>query len=259
MQIAYVGHATVLLEASGTGLLTDPVLRSRVAHLRRYAPPARVADARRADAVLISHVHHDHLDLPSLRALPVPKTLVGPIGLGRLAGELGADVIELSPGEHVRIGALTVRATHADHVGRRLPWRPALAALGFVVEDRCRVYFAGDTDLFDGMAQIGERLDVALLPVSGWGARVGPGHLDPERAARAVALLAPRLAIPIHWGTYASPRTRPRHPAAPALEFARRAAELAPEVEVRVLHPGEQTTVGRSGEPGRAAAAGCSR
>lgn len=257
MNITYIGHATVLLEESGTALLTDPMLRPRVVHLRRYAPAPRIADARRADAVLISHVHYDHLDLPSLRALPAPRTLVGPVGLRRLALPLGAAVSELRPGDRVQVGALGVRATHAEHVARRLPWQRRLDALGFVVEGRCRVYFAGDTDLFDGMAQIGAGLDVALVPVSGWGARVGPGHLTPERAARAVARLAPRLAIPIHWGTYASPRTRPEDPEAPALEFARLAAQLAPAVETRVLQPGEQTTVGgRAGEPGRAAASG---
>jgi L-ascorbate metabolism protein UlaG (beta-lactamase superfamily) len=89
-------------------------------------------------------------------------------------------------------------------------------------------------------------LDVALLPIAGWGTHLGAGHLDPERAARALALLEPRVAIPIHWGTFLSMRIR-RPPAdvltEPAERFAREAAALAPGVDVRVLAPGEATVV----------------
>ena len=63
------------------------------------------------------------------------------------------------------------------------------------------VYFAGDTDVFPGMAELAP-VDVALLPIWGWGPTMGPGHMDPARAAEAAALLGARLAIPIHWGTY---------------------------------------------------------
>jgi len=115
-------------------------------------------------------------------------------------------------------------------------------ALGYLLTGSVRVWFAGDTDLFDGMGGFGDDLDVALLPVAGWGPRVPRGHLDPERAAQALALLRPRVAVPIHWGTY-----RPAHrgPGArflrePAEKFVREAASLAPEVDVRVLQPGEQ-------------------
>jgi len=99
------------------------------------------------------------------------------------------------------------------------------------------VYFAGDTDLFDGMAELGP-IDVALLPVSGWGPRLPAGHLDPRGAAEALRLLRPRIAVPIHWGTFRAPfGARPDD--RPAREFAQAAAELAPEVEVRVLAIGE--------------------
>jgi L-ascorbate metabolism protein UlaG (beta-lactamase superfamily) len=101
------------------------------------------------------------------------------------------------------------------------------------------VYFAGDTDLFDGMAELRGKVDVALLPVWGWGPSVGEGHLDPERAAAAVAMIEPRIAIPIHWGTFALPWARGGDRDRPAREFAELAAELAPGVEVPLLQPGE--------------------
>jgi L-ascorbate metabolism protein UlaG (beta-lactamase superfamily) len=103
------------------------------------------------------------------------------------------------------------------------------------------VYFAGDTDLFEAMAELRGLVTVALLPVWGWGPRLGPGHLDPERAARAAALIAPAIAIPIHWGTFVPRVPIGRMPAEPAREFARLVKHHAPSVEVRVLEPGGRT------------------
>jgi L-ascorbate metabolism protein UlaG (beta-lactamase superfamily) len=235
--LEYVGHGTVHLELDGVRLLTDPLLRSRVAHLRRAAPLAEVA---RPDAVLISHGHYDHLDLPSLRRLGQPLRVILPRGLG--AHLSGFDVDELSEGEEVEVGTVTVRATHAEHEGGR-PLRRDVPALGYALLGSKRIFFAGDTDLFDGMDGLVTDLDVAFLPIWGWGGGLGRGkHLDPARAAEAVRRLRPRLAVPIHWGTY-----RPFHRTAgarfltePAEAFARAAAVAAPDVEVRILRPGER-------------------
>jgi L-ascorbate metabolism protein UlaG (beta-lactamase superfamily) len=104
------------------------------------------------------------------------------------------------------------------------------------------VYFAGDTDLLDDMDGLVEGLDVALLPVWGWGPSLGPGHMDPEAAARAAAMLRPRVAVPIHWGTLfpaGLKRWRPGPLTDPPHAFARHVAALAPDVAVRVLAPGE--------------------
>ena len=114
--------------------------------------------------------------------------------------------------------------------------------VGYVVEGPRRVYWAGDTALFDGMRDLAEDLDVALLPIWGWGPTLGPGHLDPERAARALAMLRPRFAVPVHWGTLAplgAKRVWPWLFERPAREFVEWAQRLAPEVEVRVLKPGQ--------------------
>ena len=241
--VAYLGHATVLMELDGTTLLTDPLLRRRVTHLRRADDP-RTERLKDVDAVLISHAHHDHLHLRSLRLLDRSTRIVAPKGVGWLV-KLGRfrSIEEVDEGDIVEIGSLRVRATHAEHSGTRQPGWLKAPALGYAVEGSQRIYFAGDTDLFEGMAGLVPDLDVALLPIWGWGPSLGRGlHLDPHKAAEALALLEPRIAIPIHWGTY-----RPLHLGArakfltsPGEDFVREAASLAPEVDVRVLRPGER-------------------
>ena len=234
------GHATVLIESGSTRLLTDPLLRRRLGHLTRRVPEAEPEGLAGLDAVLISHLHRDHLDLPSLRRLSPGLTVV-PRGAGHLL-ETDGEVCELGVGEEVTVGLTTVRAVPAVHDASR--GGVDAPALGYVVEDE--IYFAGDTDLFAGMDALGP-LRLALLPVWGWGPSLGAGHMDPARAAEAVARLRPRTAVPIHWGTYFPfPLGRRGHSRLedPPREFADKAAELAPDVEVRVLEPGQTLELG---------------
>ena len=246
--VGYIGHATLLVDLAGVKLLTDPLLRNRVAHLRRAAKVDSTA-WRGVDAVLISHIHYDHLDLPSLQRLGRELPVVVPQGSGGLIRRKGGrtNVVELREGEQAEIGAVTIRATHADHDTGRLPFGIKADPLGFLIEGGGRtIYFAGDTDIFDGMAELGP-VDVALLPIWGWGPTMGPGHMDPVRAAQAAALLGARVAIPIHWGTYYPVHLGLRGPPAflttpPAL-FEQAVGELAPATELRVLRPGETTDI----------------
>lgn len=241
-RITWLGHATVLLEVAGARLLTDPVLRGRVAHLRRHAPRVGGSVAVESiDGVLISHAHHDHLDRPSLRPLARAGTeAVVPHGAASLLRGLGFGAVrEVHAGETISVGGADVEAVPAWHPTRRWPHRATLDALGFLVE---RVWFAGDTDIDDGMEALRGRVDVALLPIWGWGPTLGPGHLDPASAARAAALVAPQVVVPIHWGTFLPVGTRWRHGAvlsAPAQAFAAQVARAAPSVRVATLAVGE--------------------
>jgi L-ascorbate metabolism protein UlaG (beta-lactamase superfamily) len=220
----------------GVRLVTDPVLRNRVWHLRRRVP-LDAAELKGIDAALISHVHFDHLDRPSLRMLGTNVKVVTPVGARRLLRAF-SEVIEVDVGDEVQIGEVTVRATRAEHLARFL--LRSAPSLGFVVSGSRRIYFAGDTDLFEEMSELAGSLDIALLPVAGWGSKVGAGHLDPLRAAKALQLLRPRVAVPIHWGTF-SPWNQSTS-ADPPEAFLRHAAELAPQVEVRILAPGAALT-----------------
>ena len=119
-----------------------------------------------------------------------------------------------------------------------------MASLGYLLHGPPAIYFAGDTDLFAGMSELAGRVDVALVPIWGWGPRVPAGHLDPARAAEAVARIRPRLAVPIHWGTLrAWGAQRGLDPVAPARAFADAVRRVAPRTEVRILMPGERTAL----------------
>jgi L-ascorbate metabolism protein UlaG (beta-lactamase superfamily) len=284
-RIVFLGHATVLIEVDGVRLLTDPLLRGRVAHLRRQVPPVQQSLFADVDAVLISHLHHDHLDLASLRLLGGDTPLVVPAGAGgwlrhkgfgtvtelKVGGVAqvgaatepgvggvaqvgtvaepgvgvvaqGGTVTELAAGDVAEAGTLTVTAVQARHDGRRLGG-PRAETLGYLVSGGHTVYFAGDTELFAEMSHLPRPLDAALLPVAGWGPTLGAGHMGPLDAARAVGLIEPRIAIPVHWGTL-SPlglgrRDRARLGDPPRL-FAEHMAKLAPRVEVRILAPGQE-------------------
>jgi L-ascorbate metabolism protein UlaG (beta-lactamase superfamily) len=246
-RIVFLGHATVLIELNGVRLLTDPVLRDHVAHLRRQVSPLQPAVYAGPDAVLISHLHHDHLDLASLRLLGLDMPLLVPAGAGELLRRKGfTGVSELSVGETANVGALQVEAVEARHDGRRHPGGIRAETLGYVIRGRRTIYFAGDTALFDDMSALGPSLDIALLPVAGWGPTLGPGHMGPLDAARAAGLIAPRLAIPIHWGTLLPIGIAKRHRdrlGEPPRMFAKHVASLAQGVEVRILEQGEETTL----------------
>jgi L-ascorbate metabolism protein UlaG (beta-lactamase superfamily) len=212
-----------------------------VAHLRRHG---ELPDVPEVDAVLISHLHHDHLDVASLRRLANRPRVVVPKGAGGAMAATGFPAEELAPGEATDVEGIRVEAVRAEHPSRRWPLAgPEAEPLGFVVGRSPSVYFAGDTDLLPGMADLAP-VDVALLPVAGWGPKLGPGHMNPERAARAVALLRARVAVPIHWGTL-HPRLTRRGEwfTSPGEEFAAQVAAVAPDAEVRVLRPGESTSV----------------
>ena len=195
---------------------------------------------RDIDMVLISHLHWDHLDVPSLRALGMDTPIVVPAGGGSWLSGIGfSNVREMAVGDDLAVGGVAVEAVEADHSAFRPPAGPSANPLGYMVRGSRSVYFAGDTDLFDGMGSLarpGEQIDVALLPVWGWGPTLGRGrHLDPERAAHALRLIRPRAAVPIHWGTYwphAMGRVMPARLVTPPVAFAEFAAELAPSVRI---------------------------
>lgn len=250
IDLRFVGHATVLIDVAGTRLLTDPFLRSRLGPLERHGPAPDPTALGDIDIVLVSHGHPDHFDRASLAAIEGAPLLVVPRGLGGAARRsTGAEVVEMTVGERVRFGEVSIEAVPARH------WvTPAAARArpqGYVVDAGARIWFAGDTGRLPPDLHPPGPIDVALLPVWTWGPHRGPGHLGPRSAAETVRSVNARFAVPIHWGTL-YPRRLHRLWRAPLAEpgdrFADHAARLAPETTVRVLRPGEHTTI-RLGGP----------
>jgi L-ascorbate metabolism protein UlaG (beta-lactamase superfamily) len=245
--ITFVGHSTVLIDTGEARLLTDPLLRDGIlVFLRRHRGLDR-SQLGNVDGVLISHFHHDHLDLPSLRALGAGLPIVVPPRGARFLRRRGfSRVTELGPGDATTLAGVGVRGVEAWHRGGRIFGLGKAGAVGYLIEGPPRVYFAGDTELFPQMSALAPGLDVALLPIWGWGRNLGSGHLDPAQAAHALTLLRPRFAVPIHWGSLAPIGARRFWPWVfdePGRRFAAHAGRLAPDVDVRVLSPGESLRV----------------
>jgi L-ascorbate metabolism protein UlaG (beta-lactamase superfamily) len=247
-RITFVGHSTVLIELGGARLLTDPVLRDRILHIRREADPPAPESWRDIDAVLLSHTHADHFDPASVRRAEPPR-LLAPAGARRILARRGfREATEMSPGDATEISGVHVQAVPALHDGRRIPLGRRFAGIGYIASDGPRrVYFAGDTAPFPGLADAVGAVDVALLPISGWGPKLHVRHhLGPDTAAQLAAAIRPRIVIPIHWGTLLRVGLGSRRDdilQRPLREFETHLARLAPGVELRALRPGGSTAL----------------
>ena len=240
LRLTYVGHATVLIEVDGVRILTDPVLRPRVGALRRRGPLPEPADYEAIDAVLVSHAHPDHFDRPSLLAIGADPLLVVPRGLAGAAAGVGRPTVELSVNERVVIRGVRITAVPARH--GRWPLERDSRPIGYLIEGSKRVYFAGDTALYPGMARLAGRVDVALLPVGRWGPPTGPARLTPATAVDAARLVGAKVAVPVHWGTLYVPGFRAGRWGWGSLGAGRAFAEegrSAPDLAVVVLQQGE--------------------
>jgi L-ascorbate metabolism protein UlaG (beta-lactamase superfamily) len=237
----WIGHSTVLLETGGRLLLTDPVLGHWLGPVYRRSGRLE-AEIEDPDAVLITHLHHDHLDLRSLRQIGLETLVIVPAGGGRLLRSNGfMRVRELDVGERTTVDGVGVEAVPAKHDGRRPPFGPSAPALGYLIDGEHRTYFAGDTDIYRKMTLLAPGLDLAILPVGGWGPTLRGGHMDPARAAEALGLLRPRHAFAVHWGTLwpiGLARIRRDRFEEPARRFVAAAQRVAPDVSVALLDPG---------------------
>jgi L-ascorbate metabolism protein UlaG (beta-lactamase superfamily) len=209
---------------------------------------------------LVSHLHFDHLHLPSLRKLDPRTRLLAPQGTARILARtrpaLSVRVEEVTPGDVIDLGGVVIRAVPAVHDGRRHPLsHHGGPALGFVIDgvkdfqDPTRVWFAGDTGLFAGMTDLWP-VDVAVIPVGGWGPTLGPTHLDPTQAAEAVRRVGANDAIPIHYGTFwptglrlLNPRVFQQRFVEPGTRFATALNSCCPTSTPHLLNAGGTATV----------------
>lgn len=246
MRVAWLGHSTVVLDLDGVRVLTDPLLRPHAGLLRRLTPRPDSAAWNRPDVVLLSHLHHDHAELSSLRMLPGVPVMSAAANVTWLRSRKVSSAVPLGEDWTSLARGVEVRQVPADHHHRPMPHRPNAANGQLVRGPSGTVWVAGDTGLYPGMADLsqlaGGSIDLALVPVWGWGPRLSPGHLTPEEAATAVALAGARFAIPVHWGTLHPPlvaRFGRDWLELPGKRFADAMAERAPGATAVVLDPGQ--------------------
>jgi len=217
LRATWLGHSTVHLHIDGTRVLTDPVWGPRASPLswagprRWYAPVIPLAEMPRPDAVVISHDHYDHLDRPTLLAMrDWDVRFVVPLGVGaRLVGWgiPAARITELDWWESTTVGSLEITCTPARHAsGRTLFDKDRTLWAGYAFRGPAhRVYFSGDTGLFNGLEAIGARLgpfDLTLIEAGAYGAAWPDWHLGPEQAVEAHGRVKGRVMLPIHWGLF---------------------------------------------------------
>lgn len=247
--VTWWGHASATVELGPVRVATDPLLGDRLAHLRRHGPSPS-ATAYDAHLILVSHLHRDHLDVASLRRMPAGVPVLVPAG-GESLVPPGLDARPVRPGDEIDVAGVRVRVLPAHHDGRRGPGsRAAGPALGFRVDHpEASCWYPGDTGVRDDAADLADvgPVDLALVPVGGWGPSLGPDHLDPEQAAVAVARVGARWAVPVHWGTFwpmglrrLARRNHHRLFVTPGARFAAALAERAPGTEAVVVAPGER-------------------
>jgi L-ascorbate metabolism protein UlaG (beta-lactamase superfamily) len=219
LRLTWLGHSTILIEIDGLRLLVDPVWGDRtspftwVGPKRFYAPPLALPDVPELDAVLISHDHYDHLDYPTiqyLKALDVP--FIVPLGVGAHLSYWGIEndrIIELDWWGEFQLGPVRLVSTPARHFsGRSLimsDQNKTLWSGWALIGQQHRVYYSGDTAMFPGFREIGERLgpfDVTLIESGAYDARWADVHLGPEQAVLAHQLVKGGLLIPVHWGLF---------------------------------------------------------
>lgn len=197
------GHASVTVEIGGVRVALDPLFSDRLVHLKRYAAGV-LEHAWDADVVLVSHLHADHLHRGSLRRFGADVPFVIPRGGESLLTKLHPERVRgVVPGDVVEIAGARITVLPATHEGRRGPHSKAAGpALGFRVDAGGRSFwFPGDTELRDDMADVGH-VDLALVPIGGWGPTLEDGHMNPVDGADAVARVGATTAVPVHWGTF---------------------------------------------------------
>jgi L-ascorbate metabolism protein UlaG (beta-lactamase superfamily) len=219
LRVTRVGHSTVLVQAAGLNLLTDPVWSDRVSPVswagprRRRAPGIRFEDLPPIDAVLVSHNHYDHLDLPTLERLEAahrPQFLVSLGNAALLRSRAIGRVAELDWWQRAEIGGARVTAVPARHFsGRGLRDTNATLWCGYAIESAAgTVYFAGDTGWGPHFQQIRERLGaprLALLPIGAYRPEwfMSPVHMSPREAVEAHGVLGAAASVAIHYGVFA--------------------------------------------------------
>lgn len=257
--ITYIGHATTLIESEKARIITDPHLTNSVLGIKREQKlNFDFSRLDSLDAILISHAHHDHLDINSFKYFSSSIPVFVPVGLGAYVSKFVRNpVIELEHWtSHKLPGGVEVLALPAKHLGfrflpiRRRTCNAYIATLPCgddstpLAPKTSSVFFAGDTAFGRHFAEIKEffertgKIDAAILPIGGWSPSclMKYCHMNPAEALEAFMVLGAKHFIPIHYGTF---RLSLDKGEASLDWLSRLALEREIADKVQILHPNE--------------------
>lgn len=213
----WLGHSSFLLQGCGVSLLIDPVFSQHCAPLplpslrRKVPPPCDLEDLPRIDAVLLTHSHYDHLDMPTLRKLGRSVRLFVPEGHAAWLRRKGfRDVEELRWHESTEpFPSIRLTATPAQHfTARTLHDRDHAHWCGWRIDSpQASLWHAGDSGYCPAFRELGERygaIDFGMIPIGAYQPRhiMRPMHMNPEEAVRVFLETRCRQAHAMHWGTF---------------------------------------------------------
>lgn len=210
----WVGHASVLVQLDDKFVLTDPVFTDTVGQVskRLVEPGLAVEDLPPIEAVLVSHMHFDHLSLGTLDLIePKVRRLYLPEGGTVYVPSSGVKPVELPVWHEHEMDGLRVTAVPVQHYGFRYSgdrdWMTT-SYTGYVIEYHgLRVYFGGDTAYGPGFAEAAATfpgLDLAILPIAPIEPRdfMCRSHTDPRQALEAFVDLKARYMLAMHFDTF---------------------------------------------------------
>lgn len=242
MAVTWLGHAGFLVQIGGMNVLIDPIWALWLGPIKRVRHPSVWAhDLPRIDLVLITHAHHDHLHVPSLRKVAAAQPVIVPEGVGGLLKNCGfGRIVELRPWQSATFAELRITLTPARHWGARMLHDTHRGFGGYLIQGPGHtVYHCGDSSMFDGFAEIGRRasIDLALMPIGAYEPPSGrPVHMSPEEALDAFLMTGARHMVPMHFDTYPL-SGEPLHE--PAERLITAVAQRGLEGRVTVLNEGE--------------------
>ncbi|WP_052298658.1 MBL fold metallo-hydrolase [Syntrophobotulus glycolicus] len=216
--IAWLGHASFLLNFFGTKIILDPALSPRIGLTpvgnktigpsRYIAAPLSAGDVGPIDLLLVSHAHTDHFDYPTLRCLQSEHT----VSLtARNTRHLWQDmnfrsIEEIHWQENISLSGVNIRAIEGKHWGARLPWNKEMTANSFLLsKNGVNIFFGGDTGYTTLIAQQlkGISIDLAIMGIAAYSPKsFEHSHATPEQAWKMIEEISAKWIIPMHWGTF---------------------------------------------------------